>query len=429
MVKIFKNIAKLYTVSANGKPCKKGQEMQDAGLIENAFLIISEEKVVKTGSMNTYSETDYPQAEYHDCEGRIVVPGFVDSHTHLVFPRTREEEFVYKIKGMSYEEIARRGGGILNSARALTHISEEELLTESLERCRQLVEKGTTTLEIKSGYGLSPEGELKLLRVARELKAHTPQTIKTTFLGAHAIPAEYKENRKAYIDLVCEEMIPAVASEKLADYIDVFCETGFFTESETERILLKGAEYGLIPKIHANQLDFSGGVKLGVRMNALSVDHLERITDDDIQALQSGETVPTLLPSCSFFLREPYGPARKLIEAGLPLCLATDFNPGSSPSGDMQFVISLGCIYMRLLPEEALVACTLNGANALGAGNECGSLEAGKRADFLITKPIENLSRLAYSFTENLIAETWINGRKAVFNPAFFQSVEKKGIS
>ncbi len=409
---VLKNIAKLYTVSSNGKPSLKGVEMQEAGLVDNAFVIISDEKITKVGKMSDYTEAAYPEAKTIDCSGKIVIPGFVDSHTHLVFPKTREDEFVYKIKGMSYEEIARRGGGILNSAKTLQSVSEEQLFVESLDRCKEILSKGTTTVEIKSGYGLSLEGELKLLRVANRLKQYTPQTIKTTFLGAHALPTAYKNNRESYIQLVCEEMLPAVAEAGLAEFIDVFCETGFFTESEAEKIILKGYDYGLKAKIHVNQLDYSGGAKLGVKLNALSVDHLERISDEDIATLQSGNTMPVLLPSCSFYLREPYAPARKLIEAGLPICLASDFNPGSSPSGDMQFVMSLACIWMRLLPEEALVATTLHGANALGISNQLGSIEAGKQADFLITKPLENLSKIPYSFTENLIEQVWIKGKQ-----------------
>lgn len=401
---ILKNISQLYRIATENETCKKGTLMQDAALLENAYILCKEGRIVEVGEMLNYpKEAEKEAKEIIDCTGRIVFPGFVDSHTHIVFPKTREEEYVYKIKGMKYEEIAAKGGGILNSARATATMSEEELLESALKRCLQVLATGTTTLEIKSGYGLSLESELKLLRVANQLKKHTPQRIKSTFLGAHAFPEIYKTNRAGYIDLICKEMIPAVAEEKLADFIDVFCETGFFTEAESEKVLQTGLDYGLIPKLHANQLDYSGGVKLGVKLGAISVDHLERCADSDILALQNSQTVPTLLPSCSFFLRDPYAPARQLINANLPIALATDYNPGSSPSGSMPFVIALACTYMRLLPEEALVAATINGANALGLSHEVGSIEVGKRADFIITKPLENLARLPYSFTENLI--------------------------
>lgn len=404
MFLILKNISQLYRIATENETCKKGAAMQDAALLENAYILCKEGRIVEVGEMLNYSTALEKEAkEIIDCTGRIVFPGFVDSHTHIVFPKTREEEYVYKIQGMKYEEIAAKGGGILNSARATATMSEEELLKGSLKRCLQVLATGTTTLEIKSGYGLSLASELKLLRVANQLKKHTPQQIKTTFLGAHAFPEIYKTNRSGYIDLICKEMIPAVAEEKLADFIDVFCETGFFTEAESEKVLQTGLDYGLIPKLHANQLDYSGGVKLGVKLGAISVDHLERCADSDILALQNSQTVPTLLPSCSFFLRDPYAPARQLINANLPIALATDYNPGSSPSGSMPFVIALACTYMRLLPEEALVAATINGANALGLSSEVGSIEVGKRADFIITKPLENLARLPYSFTENLI--------------------------
>lgn len=415
---LLHSISQLYQVSDCQEIYKAGENMQDACLRKNAYVLIENEQITEIGNMSDLGERQKENlSESIDCTGKIVFPGFVDSHTHLVFPKTREEEYLFKIQGMTYEEIAQKGGGILNSARALTHISEEELLLASLERCQNVLKTGTTTLEIKSGYGLSLQGELKLLRVANALKKHTSQTIKTTFLGAHAIPLEYKNQREKYIDLVCEEMIPQISEEKLADFIDVFCETGFFTQAETEKILLKGAEYDLPAKIHVNQLDFSGGVQLGTRMGAISVDHLERITEEDIFSLQERQknspydcTVPTLLPSCSFFLRDPYSPARKLIAAGLPVCLATDYNPGSSPSGNMAFVMSLACTYMRLLPTEALAAMTLNGAYALRLSEKVGSIEVGKQADIIITKPLQHLARIPYSFGENLIERVICKG-------------------
>lgn len=415
---LLHSISQLYQVSTTNQAFKAGTDMQEAHLKQNAYIVLKNGNITEIGNMVDLTHDKKENlSESIDCTDRIVLPGFVDSHTHIVFPKTREEEYLFKIQGMTYEEIAQKGGGILNSARVLTHISEEELLKASLERCQAILRTGTTTLEIKSGYGLTLEGELKLLRVANKLKEYTPQTIKTTFLGAHAIPLEYKTNREKYIDLVCEEMIPQVAAEKLADFIDVFCETGFFTHAETEKILLKGKEYNLPAKIHVNQLDYSGGVQLGTRLGAYSVDHLERITEEDIIALQQRQilspedfTVPTLLPSCSFFLRDPYAPARKLIEAGLPVCLATDYNPGSSPSGNMPFVMSLACTYMRMLPTEALSAMTINGAYALRLSEKVGSIEVGKQADIIITKPLQHLSRIPYSFGENLIERVICKG-------------------
>ena len=415
---LLHSISQLYQVSNTKETYKAGAAMQDACFTENAYILLDNALISEIGNMaGLTAEKKQNLAESIDCTGRIVLPGFVDSHTHIVFPKTREEEYLFKIQGMSYEEIAQKGGGILNSAEALQHISEEELLLASLQRCQNVLKTGTTTLEIKSGYGLSLQGELKLLRVANALKKHTSQTIKTTFLGAHALPLEYKTKREKYIELVCEEMIPQVAEEKLADFIDVFCETGFFTQAETEKILLKGREYNLPAKIHVNQLDFSGGVQLGTRLEAISVDHLERITEEDIFCLQEKQknsplafTIPTLLPSCSFFLREPYSPARKLIAAGLPVCLASDYNPGSSPSGNMAFVMSLACTYMRMLPAEALSAMTLNGAFALRLSEKVGSIEVGKQADLLITKPLQHLAGIPYRFGENCVERVICKG-------------------
>lgn len=407
---LLKNISHLYCVTHQNEKCLRGQQMATPKVLKDAFVLIENDKIEDLGEMKNLTFQPMPEDTIINCENQFVIPGFVDSHTHLVFPKTREEEFAFKIQGMTYEEIARKGGGILNSAKALAQISFEDLLNISRARLMELQEMGTTTIEIKSGYGLTVEGELKILRVAQWLKKYTRQTIKTTFLGAHAIPLAYKDKREQYIELICQEMLPHVAEENLADFIDVFCENIAFTPAETEKILLAGEKYHLPAKIHANQLGYSGGVQVGVKHNAISVDHLEHCGEAEIECLRNSQTVPTLLPSCSFFLREPYGPARKLMEANLPICLATDYNPGSSPSGNMSFVMTLACIYMRMTPEEALSACTINGANALQLSHLVGSIEIGKKADMIITKPIENLSRLAYSFGSNLIDKVIVGG-------------------
>lgn len=385
--------------------------MKDAAFLKDAYLLIENGKIAAIGSMRSLATDAWPQEERIDCSGRIVLPGFVDSHTHLVFPKTREQEYVYRIQGISYEEIARRGGGILNSAQATQEIPESQLLEETIERAEEILSQGTTTVEIKSGYGLTHESELKLLRVANELKKHVPLNIKTTFLGAHAIPVNWQANRQGYIDLVCDKMLPQVVEEGLADFIDVFCDEGFFTVEETEYILNKGKEYGLPGKIHANELAFSGGVQVGVKCGAYSVDHLERSGDEEIAALKGSQTVPCLLPSVAYFLGIDYGPARGMIEADLPVALATDYNPGSSPGGSMPFVMSLACTKMKMLPEEALIASTLNGAWALRMSDTVGSLEVGKQADLVITKPLASLARIPYSYASNLLERVMVNGK------------------
>lgn len=408
---LLTHISQLYQVASAGEKSKSGAKMQDAALLKDAYLYIEKGKITAIGSMNSLAADAWPQAKRVDCSGRIVMPGFVDSHTHLVFPKTREQEYVYRIQGISYEEIARRGGGILNSAHAAQEISESQLLEETIERAEEILSMGTTTVEIKSGYGLTYESELKLLRVANELKKHVPLNIKTTFLGAHAIPKIWQDNRQGYIDLVCDKMLPKVVEEGLADFIDVFCDEGFFTVEETEYILNKGKEYGLPGKIHANELAFSGGVQVGVKCGAYSVDHLERSGDDEIAALKGSETVPTLLPSVPYFLGIDYGPARDMIAADLPVALASDYNPGSSPGGSMPFVMSLACTKMKMLPEEALVAATLNGAWALRMSDTVGSLEVGKQADLVITKPLASLARIPYSFSSNLLDTVVVGGK------------------
>ena len=363
--------------------------------------------------MNELQTKNYPQDKLQtaiDASGQFVLPTWCDSHTHLVFAASREEEFVDKIKGLSYAEIAAKGGGILNSAGKLNETSEAELLRMAWIRLQEVMQSGTGAIEIKSGYGLSVEGELKMLRVIKKLKETSPIPIKATFLGAHTYPVEYKENHKGYIDLIINEMLPVIAKEKLADYIDVFCETGFFSPEETETICKAGISYGLKPKIHVNQLNLSGGTQVGVKLGALSVDHLETMDDDAINTLAASTTIGTLLPTAAFFLRIPFQPARKLIDAGCAIALATDFNPGSSPSGNMNLVIAMSCIQMKMLPEEAINAATINGAYAMELQDELGSITVGKKANLIFTKPIPSLAYLPYSFGTNLIDKVMIAG-------------------
>ena len=347
--------------------------------------------------------------EYIDAKGGFVLPAFCDSHTHIVYAGCRDGEFRDKIAGLSYEEIAARGGGILNSADLLHETSEDELYRQAMERVREIMAMGTGAVEIKSGYGLTVEDELKMLRVIRRIKETAPITVKANFLGAHAVGRAYRGRQSEYVDLVCEEMLPKVAEEGLADFVDVFCDTGFFTVEETARILEKAANYGIRPKIHANELEVSGGVQVGVRYNALSVDHLEKTTDEEIEVLRGSETMPTMLPGCSFFLGLPYGRAKDYIEAGLPVALASDYNPGSSPSGNMRFVMALGCIKMRLTPEQSLNACTINSAYAMGVSDILGSITVGKKANLIITKPVPSLAFIPYSHQTPVIEKVIIN--------------------
>ena len=384
--------------------------MADAVLLENAWLLTNGNTIAALGPMSTLPSELPAGTKQINCAGRLVLPGFVDSHTHLVFAQSREGEYVDRIRGLSYEEIAKKGGGILNSAKKLQATSEDELLEGAIGRANEILNMGTTTVEIKSGYGLTLNDELKMLRVARRLSNHVPLRIRTTFLGAHAIPLNYRDRREAYIQLILEEMIPAVAEEKLADFIDVFCDRGFFTVEETARILEKGTEYGLKGKIHANELAISGGVQIGVEKGALSVDHLECIGEAEIKALQSGNTIPTVLPGTSFFLGIPYAPARRIIDAGLPLAVASDYNPGSSPSGNMSFMMAAACTKMKLLPEEALVAITLNAAATMELSQICGSLEPGKSADLIITEPLQNLAQIPYYFGRSHIHRVMVQG-------------------
>ena len=386
-----------------------GDEMAVLPTIKNAYLVIEDDLIADFGSMEDLPEDLNPE-KCIDADGKIVLPAWCDSHTHLVYAGNREQEFVDRINGLSYEEIAHRGGGILNSAQKLNETSEEELYDQSKTRLEEIMRLGTGAVEIKSGYGLTVDGELKMLRVIKRLSQNYPITIKATFLGAHAIPLEYKNNRKDYVDLIINEMLPEIAQKKSAHFIDVFCEAGYFTVSETERIMEAGIRFGLKPKIHVNQFHSIGGIQAGIKHGALSVDHLEIMTTDDIQALKNTETMPVALPSCSYFLGIPYAPAREMISKGLPLALASDFNPGSSPSGNMNFVISTACIQMKMTPEEAINAATLNGAYAMGISETHGSTSIGKIANLIITKPISSYYQLPYSFGSNLIDMVIIEG-------------------
>ena len=410
---LIKNIKGLVGIKETTKLRVCGKEMSVLNNISDAYLLIEERKISDFGTMNDFrNKYGVAEIKHHvtDASGRFVFPSFCDSHTHLVYAGSREIEFTDKIRGLSYEEIARRGGGILNSAQKLHDTSEDELFLQSSVRINEIIYQGTGAVEIKSGYGLNLDDELKMLRVIRSIKNNFPIEVKSTFLGAHALPAEYKGNREKYVDLVINEMIPVVAAEELADYIDVFCDKGFFTVEDTERILMAGIKYGLRAKIHANELDFSGGVQVGTKYNALSVDHLERSGDKEIEALLGSETMPTLLPGSAFFLGLPDPPARKMIEAGLPVALASDYNPGSSPSGNMKLVMSFGCIILKMLPEEVINAVTLNSAYAMGISETHGSITRGKVANVFITKEIPSYEFLPYAFGSDLIETVILKG-------------------
>lgn len=389
-----------------------GEDMSVWNRIENAYLLAEGSLIAAYGSMDELDTSLYDEEgiQVIDARGRMVFPSFCDSHTHLVYAGSREIEYVDKIRGLSYEEIAKRGGGILNSAKRLHEATEEELVEEALERLNEIISYGTGAVEIKSGYGLNTEDEMKMLRVIHRLKMLSPLSIMSTFLGAHAVPEEYRGKQGEYVDLIINEMIPTVAGSNLADFIDVFCDRGFFTVEETERILMAGMKHGLKAKIHANELDYSGGIQVGVKYDALSVDHLEFTGDEEIEALLGSETMPTLLPGAAFFLNMVLAPARKMIDAGLPLALASDFNPGSSPSGNMQLVLSMGSIMFRMTPEEALNACTLNGAYAMGISNQYGSITIGKKANYFITKPISTLEFMPYAYGSNKVETVILNG-------------------
>lgn len=400
---LITNIGFLTQVEESDISCRKGAEMKHLPVFENAFLLMEDGKYLDYGTM-----ADAPERadEMIDAQGGAVLPGWTDSHTHLVYAGSRELEYRDKILGLTYEQIAANGGGILNSAKRLQQTSEAELLDQAWARLQEIRSFGTCAVEIKSGYGLTVADELKMLRVARTLKEQGDLTVKTTLLGAHALPVEFKQNRSAYIDSVVEQMIPQAAAEGLADYCDVFCDRGFFTVEETDRILDAGLKYGLKPKIHANELDYSGGIQVGVKHGAISVDHLEFTGAEEMDVLLHSNTMPTLLPSTAFFLGLHYPPARKMIDAGLPVSLATDYNPGSSPSGNFPFILSLACIQMRMLPEEAINAATINAAYALELQNQLGKIKKGLPANCFITKKIPSLSYLPYSFGSNLIVKT-----------------------
>lgn len=401
-MRIIKNIHELIGIVPEGIPRKVGSMMDEVISIKDAFIVIKDGRIMDFGESGDCPETG-PSDEVIDGSGRMVMPMFCDSHTHVCYAGSREQEFIDKINGLSYEEIAARGGGILNSADLLHATSEDDLYLQTMERVNEMIAKGTGAIEIKSGYGLTTEDELKMLRVIKRVKETSPAIIKSTFLGAHAVGRAFAGRQGEYVDLVCEEMIPAVAVEGLADYVDVFCDEGFFTPEETARILEAGENHGLIPKIHANELACSGGVQVGVSHGALSVDHLERTTEAEIRALKGIETMPTMLPGSSFFLGMPYGRAKDFIKAGLGVALASDYNPGSSPSGDMRFVMALGCIKMRLTPKQAFNACTINSAYAMGISDEAGSITRGKRANLLITKPLSSLATIPYCYQSPFI--------------------------
>ena len=386
-----------------------GKDMQYLPTIKNAFLLIENDKIVDYGSMENCK--NILSDKTIDATAKLVLPTWCDSHTHIVYAGNREQEFVDRIKGLSYTEIANRGGGILNSAKTLQITSEEDLYNQAIKRIKNVIKLGTGALEIKSGYGLTSESELKMLRVIKRIKDNFPIEIKATFLGAHAFPKAYLNSKKEYVNLVINNMLPKIAKKNLADFIDVFCEEGYFSLEDTDAILTAGKHYGLTPKIHVNQFNAFGGVALGVKHNALSVDHLEELTQDDINALKGSETMPVSLPSCSYFLSIPYTPARQIIDSGLPLALATDYNPGSTPSGNMNFVVSTACIKMKMTPEEAINAATINGAYAMGISKDYGSITKGKKANLIITKPIPSYSFLPYSFGENNIDTVIINGK------------------
>ena len=408
---IIKNIAELVQVEETIQEKVSGTDMKNLSTIKNAFLCMEDGLISDFGSMDNWSGIDdWNNTEVVDAEGGMVFPSWVDSHSHLVFGGTREGEFVDRINGLTYEEIANRGGGILNSAQKLAETTEDELYESASTRLVELIKMGTGALEIKSGYGLSTNSELKMLRVIKRLKETFPITIKATFLGAHALPLAYKNDKEGYLKLIEEEMIPLVAKEKLAEYVDIFCEKGYFSVEDMERVVNAGKKHGLTPKVHVNQFNIIGGVPSAVKLGALSVDHLEVVNQEDIDALKGSITMPTLLPSCSFFLKIPYGPARNMIDQGLPICLATDYNPGSTPSGNMNFVVSLACIHMNMNPEEAINAATINGAYAMGISKTEGSIAKGKKGNIFITKKIPSYSFIPYNFGHNCIERVFING-------------------
>lgn len=408
MTTLFIHIKQLIQVREKGLLKVSGKDMKTLPFIENAYLVIENDSIKDFGPMADCRSTKADTII--DATGKIVMPTWCDSHTHVVYAGNRVQEFVDRINGLSYEEIANRGGGILNSAEQLQNTTEDDLYKQSLARVKQLMALGTGAIEIKSGYGLTVDAELKMLRVIKRLKTDLKIAIKATFLGAHAVPKHLKDNKQSYLNEIAIEMLPKIKDEQLADYIDIFCEKGYFDLDDTDFILTEGKKYGLTPKIHVNQFNAFGGVALAVKHNALSVDHLEELNENDIEALKNSNTMPVALPSCSYFLSIPYTPGRALIDAGLPLALATDFNPGSTPSGNMNFVVSTACIKMKLTPEEAINAATLNGAYAMDYSNDLGSITIGKKANIILTKAIPSFHYLPYAFGENCIDKVMING-------------------
>jgi imidazolonepropionase len=409
MTTLIINIKELLQVRDISVTKVSGTAMATLPTITNAFLIIKDDLITDFGSMDNLPKTSADQTI--DAVGKMILPSWCDSHTHIVFAGNREQEFVDRINGLSYEEIANRGGGILNSANKLNETTQEDIYNQSKERLEEVIRLGTGAVEIKSGYGLTVDGELKMLRVIKQLAQNYPISIKATFLGAHAIPLAYKDHRKSYIDIIINSMLPEISKNNLAQFIDVFCETGYFTVEETEQIMNAGIHFGLKPKIHVNQFNSIGGIQAGVKFNALSVDHLEVMTPEDINVLKNTETMPVALPSCSYFLSIPYAPAREMITAGLPIALATDYNPGSTPSGNMNFVVATACIKMKMTPEEAINAATINGAYAMGISETHGSITIGKKANFIITKPIPSYYQLPYAFGSNLIDTVFLEGK------------------
>lgn len=410
-MKLLVNIGAIAGVDTSGALCRKGAQMEEFPLLEDAWMLLDGELIEDFGPMKDAARmSGHEDVEVVDMRGGWVFPSFCDSHTHIVYAGNRAGEFLDKINGLSYEEIASRGGGILNSADLLHATSEDELYHQAMERVHEVVAKGTGAMEIKSGYGLTTADELKMLRVIRRIKDTAPIEVKSTFLGAHAVGRVYQGRQSDYVDLVCREMIPEVGRQRLADYVDVFCDKGFFTPEETARMLDAAAKWGMKPKIHANELDVSGGVQVGVAHGAVSVDHLERTTEIEIEVLRGSTTIPTVLPGASFFLGMPYGNGKGLIEAGLPVALASDYNPGSSPSGDMRFVCSLGCIKMKLTPSAALNAATINGACAMELSDRVGSIARGKLANFYVTAPLPSLAYFLYAYTTPLVSSVWLKG-------------------
>lgn len=409
MKTLFVNIKELVQVRETPITKISGKDMNKLPVVQNAFLLMEDDRILDYGSMSEFSDIQVDQTI--DVMGKVILPTWCDSHTHLVFAATREGEFVDRINGLTYEEIAAKGGGILNSAKKLQDQSEDELYESAALRLKEVMKLGTGAIEIKSGYGLNVESELKMLRVIQRLKENFPIPIKSTFLGAHAIPSEFKKDRRKYIDLIITEMLPRIAAEGLADYIDVFCEKGYFSPEETDEILKAGKHYGLTPKVHVNQFNAIGGVQVSVQNKALSVDHLEVVTNEDLDILKHSDTIPVALPSCSFFLGIPYTDGRKIMQNDLPLALASDYNPGSTPSGNMNFVVSLACIQMKLTPEEAINAATINGAYAMNLSEELGSISRGKLANFIVTKPITSYNFIPYNFGNHCIEQVYIKGK------------------